>query len=158
MGSGPQSVTGEWFSSHSTCWQGQPKVCVQQFHGQDEDRFGILQAVLVQFGLGIMCQEEFGEVLILGFFRSKSSDLEEPKIWGMDVEMGSNLRKYKFFGERSMLIKCSFLFVYLSSSIHVLIFNIFCVVFRWGQRWIKISDFMKVFKIVIWAKVVFICV
>ncbi len=43
--------------------------------------FGIFWALLVQFGLGIMC-------------RSKSSNLEGPKIRGVDVEMGLYVIKY----------------------------------------------------------------
>ncbi len=42
--------------------QGLPKVCVQQFHSQDEDQFWIFWALSVQFGLGIMCQEGFWEL------------------------------------------------------------------------------------------------
>ncbi len=75
--------------------QGLPKVCVQQFHGQDEDQFEVFWALLVYFGLGIVCQEGLGELYILGFFQSKSSNLEVQKIWGIDVKMALYLRKYK---------------------------------------------------------------
>ncbi len=59
----------------STCRQGQPKVRVQQFHGLDEDQFGIFWAVLVQFGLGIMCSEGFWEFKFLG------SSCQKVQIW-----------------------------------------------------------------------------
>ncbi len=71
------------------------KVCIQQFHGQDKDQFWNFWALLVQFGLGIMHQEGFCKLWILGFLRSKSSNLEVWKIWVMDVEMDLYLRKYK---------------------------------------------------------------
>ncbi len=35
----------------------QKYVCTQQFDGQDEDQFGIFWALLVHFGLGIMCEK-----------------------------------------------------------------------------------------------------
>ncbi len=40
--------------NQSTYRQGLPKVCVQQFHSQDEDQFRIFWAIFVQFRLGIM--------------------------------------------------------------------------------------------------------
>ncbi len=55
--------------------QGLPKVCVHQFDSQDEDKFKIFWAILVQFRL----------------MRSKSSNLEAWKIWGVDIEMGPYL-------------------------------------------------------------------
>ncbi len=70
-----------------------PKVCIQKFHGQDEDQFWIFWALFVQFRLGIMHQEGFWELWILGFFGSKSLNLEVWKIWGMDVETAPYLRK-----------------------------------------------------------------
>ncbi len=56
-----------------------PKVCVQQFHGQDEDWFRIFWALLVHFGLGIMCKEGICQIWIFGFLRSKRSNLEVQK-------------------------------------------------------------------------------
>ncbi len=79
--------------------QDSQKVCVQQFHGWDEDQSGIFLALLVQFGLGIMPQERFCEVQILAFMRWKSSNLEGPKIWGVDVEISLYLRMYTFLGK-----------------------------------------------------------
>ncbi len=72
-----------------------PKVCLQQFHGQDEDWFGIFWALLVHFRLGIMRKEGICQIWIFGFLRSKRSNLEVRKIWGVDVEMAPYLRKYK---------------------------------------------------------------
>ncbi len=65
------------------------------YSSQDEDHFWIFWALLVQFGFGIMHQEGFWELLILGFLRSKSSNLEVWKIWGTDVKMALYLKKYK---------------------------------------------------------------
>ena len=48
--------------------------------------------------------------------RSKSSNLEEWKIWGVDVEMGLYLWRYNFFGEGSVLMKCSILYRGLRGS------------------------------------------
>ncbi len=76
-----------------------------------------------------MHQEGFQELWILGVFRSKSLNLEMQKIWGMDVEMGSSDKVQKF-GEKSILIKCSLL--YLSDNILFLIFENFYMVFRWA--------------------------
>ncbi len=48
-----------------------PKVCLQQFHGQDENWFGIFWALLVHFRLGIMCKEGICQIWIFRFLRSK---------------------------------------------------------------------------------------
>ncbi len=65
--------------------------------------------LLVQFGFRIMCQERIWEVYILGFFWSKSSNLEVQKIWGMDVDIAI-----------SILMKCSLLYGGLSGNIQFL--------------------------------------
>ncbi len=39
--------------------QGLPKVCVHLFHSQNKDQCWIFWALLVQFRLGIVCQEGF---------------------------------------------------------------------------------------------------
>ncbi len=78
----------EWNRSKQnqiTYRQPSPKVCVQQFHGQDEDQFRIFWAFLVQFGLGIMLKEGICEVWIFRSMRSNISNLEVWKIWGMYV-------------------------------------------------------------------------
>ncbi len=71
--------------NQSTYRQHLPKVCLQHFHGQDEDWFRILRTLLVHFGLGIMCEEGICQIWIFGFLRSKGSILEVQKKWGMDV-------------------------------------------------------------------------
>ncbi len=43
--------------NQSTYRQHLPKVCQQQFHGQDENWFRTFWALLVHFGLGIMREE-----------------------------------------------------------------------------------------------------
>ena len=115
----------------------------------------IFWAVLVQFGLGIMCWEGFWEVQIFGFFRPKSSNLEELKIQGMDVEMALYLRKYKY------LVKEVYWWnvVYCMGVWEVAFDFWFLKIFIWflgGVKGrVKISDFMKVFKMVmlyIWVK------
>ncbi len=56
-------------------------------------------------------------------------------------------------------MKCSILNGGLRGSIQFFIFENFYVVFRWGQRLgFKISDFMKVLKMVVWVRVGLICV
>ncbi len=77
--------------------QGLPKVCVQQFHSQDEDQFRFFQALLIHFGLGIMLEERIWEVQFFGFVRSNSSNLEVWKIYGLDVEISPHLWRYKYF-------------------------------------------------------------
>ncbi len=62
--------------NRSTYRQHLPKVCLQHFHGQDEDWFGIFGAHLVLFGLGIMHEEGIYQIWIFGFLRSKRSNLE----------------------------------------------------------------------------------
>ena len=62
--------------NQSTFRQHLPKVYVQQFHGQDEDWFGIFWALLVHFRLGIIHKKGICQVRIFGFMRSKSSNLE----------------------------------------------------------------------------------
>ncbi len=92
--------------NQSTYRQGSWKVCVQQFHGQNEDWFRIFWALLVQFGLEIMCKEGFWEVLFFGFVGSNSSNLEGPKIYFVDAEMGSYLRKYKSLVKVFKMVIC----------------------------------------------------
>ncbi len=82
--------------NQSTYRQCLPKVCVQQFHSQDEDWFEVFWAVLVHFGLGIIRKEGFCQILSFGVLRSKSSNLEVQKKWGVDVEMSPYLRRYKY--------------------------------------------------------------
>ncbi len=43
-----------------------------------------------------MLEEGICQVGIFGFLRSKSSNLEVQKIWGVDVEMALYLTKYKY--------------------------------------------------------------
>ncbi len=81
--------------NQSTYRQHLPKVCVQQFDSQDEDQFGIFWALLVNFGLGIMHEEGICQIWILGFLRSKRSNLEVWKKWGVNVKMSLYLRRHK---------------------------------------------------------------
>ncbi len=62
--------------NQSTYRQHLPKVCQQQFHGQDEHWFRTFWALLVPFGLGIMHEEGIGQIWIFRFLRSKRSNLE----------------------------------------------------------------------------------
>ncbi len=71
--------------NRSTYRQPLPKVCLQHLHGQDEDWFGISKTLLVHCGLGIMHEEGICQIWILGFLRSKRSNLEVQKKWGVDV-------------------------------------------------------------------------
>ncbi len=73
----------------------QKYVYTYLIYSQNEDQCWIFWALLVQFRLGIVCQEGFQELWIFEFFRAKSSNLEKWKIWGMDIEMALYLRKYK---------------------------------------------------------------
>ena len=82
--------------NQSTCRQGWWKVCVHLFHSQDKDQFQVFWALLVQIGLGIVHQEEFGELWNLRFSRPKSLNLEAQKLQGMVVEIAPYLRKYKY--------------------------------------------------------------
>ena len=82
--------------NQTTYRQHLPKVCVQQFHGQNEDQFLIFWALLVQFGLGILCKEGICQIWIFGFLRSKRSNLEVQKKWGVNVEMSLYLRRHKY--------------------------------------------------------------
>ncbi len=50
----------------------------------------------------------------------------------MDVEMAPYLRKYKKFGEKSILMKCSIFLGGLSGNIQFLIFENFYMVFTWA--------------------------
>ncbi len=86
--------------NQSTQRQHLPKVCVQQFHGQDEDWFRVFWALLVHFGLGIMSKEGIYQIWILGFLRSKRSNLEVWKKWGVDVEMSLYLRRCKYLWKK----------------------------------------------------------
>ncbi len=141
--------------NQSTCKQDSWKVCVEQCHGQDENGFGIYWTILLQFGLGIMCKEGFWEVLIFGLFRSKTSNFEGLKIWGMDVGMGLYLRKYKFLVYWWNVVYCVGV---LSSSNHFLIFKNFYMLLGGVKDQVETSDFMKVFKIGISVGVGFISV
>ena len=109
-----------------------PKVCVHLFHGQEEDQFEIFWDCLVQFRLEIMCQEGFWEVQIFGFFWSESSNLEGPKLLGVDVETGLKIRKYKYLMKEFLSMKCRILCGGLSGNICLLIFKKISMVFRWG--------------------------
>ncbi len=71
--------------NQSTYRQHLPKVCLQHFHGQDEDWFRIFRTLLVHFWLGTMCEEGICQIWIFGFLRSKRSNLEVQKKWGVDV-------------------------------------------------------------------------
>ncbi len=82
--------------NQSTYRQHLPKVCVQKFHGQDEDWFGIFWALVVYFGLGIMRKEGICQIWNFVFLRSKSSNLEVQTKWGIDVEISLYLRRYKY--------------------------------------------------------------
>ncbi len=62
MGGFGKSEPNQCEPNQITCRQGFPKVCVQQFHGQDEDQLRIFQASLVQFGMGIMLKERICKV------------------------------------------------------------------------------------------------
>ncbi len=132
----------EWFGSfwksepnqcepnQSTYRQRLPEVCLHLFHCQDEDWFRIFWALLVQFGLGKVHQEGFGELWILGFFRSISSNLEVQKIWGMDVEMSPYPRKYKYLVKEVHewnVVCCMVVWV-----VAYMIFEKFYMGFRWG--------------------------
>ncbi len=77
---------------------------------------------------------------------------------GYGCRNGSVSHQVQIFGERSVLKKCSILFGGLSSSIHFLIFKFFFLFLAGVKGRNKIANFLKVFKMVIWAKVVFICV
>ncbi len=78
--------------------QPSPKVCVHLFHCQDEDQFWIF--VLFQFNLGWgRCQEGFWEVQILGFLRSKSSNLKVIENMGYECGNVSMSQKLQIFCE-----------------------------------------------------------
>ncbi len=91
--------------NQSTYRQPLPKVYVQQFDGQGEDWFGIFRALLVYFGLGIMHEEGICPIWIFGFLRSKSSNLEVWKKWGVDVEMSPYL-----FGKKKYIDEMQYIF------------------------------------------------
>ncbi len=113
--------------------QGLPKLCVQLFHSQDGDWFGIFWGCLVYFRLRIVHQERFGELWILGFFMSKSLNLEVQKIcMGYGCRNGSICEKVHIFGDGSISMKCSLLCSSLSGGIQCLIFEYFYMFFRWG--------------------------
>ncbi len=118
--------------NQSTYRQHLPKVCVQQLHGQDADWFWIFGALLVHFGLGIICQEGICQIWTLGFLIIRSN-LEVQKKWGVNVEMSLYLRRRQIFDEGSILIKCSMLYWGLKGSIQFLIFENIYVLFRWGS-------------------------
>ncbi len=63
----------------------QKYVYIQHFHGQDEDWLRIFRTLLVHFMLGIMREERICQIWIFGFLRSKKSNLEVQKKWGVDV-------------------------------------------------------------------------
>ncbi len=50
--------------------------------------FGSFGLFWLIFGLGILLKEGICKVLIFGFMRSKSSNLDVWKIWGVDPKMG----------------------------------------------------------------------
>ncbi len=55
-------------------------------------------------------------------------------------------------------MKCSILYGGLRDSTQFLIFENFYLWFSGRVKgWVEISDFMKVFKIVVWVRVGFIC-
>ncbi len=114
--------------NQSTYRQGQWKMCVHLFYGQDEDQVLVFKTLLVQFGLGIVPQEGFWDLWILGFFWSKSSNLEVQGKYGVWMWNGCISEKVLKFGERSMSMKCSLLCQGLSGSIQFFIFENFCMV------------------------------
>ena len=54
-------------------------------------------------------------------------------------------------------MKCTILYGGLRDSIQFLILKIFIWFSGRVKGWVEISDFMKVFKIVVWVRVGFIC-
>ncbi len=103
--------------NQSTYRQHLPKVCVQQFDGQDEDQFGIFWALLVHFGLGIMYEE--GVCQSLNFWVPEVKKFK----FGSVEKMGCGCRnvavsqKVQIFDERNILMKCSILYRGLRGSI-----------------------------------------
>ncbi len=128
---------------------GLPKVCVHLPHHQNGHRFRIFWDLLVLFGLGIMLEEGICEVWILGFMRSKSSNLEVQIIWGIDVEMGPYLWRHKYFVKEVhwwIVVYCMGVW---EVAFDLWFLKIFICFLGGIKGRVKISDFMKVFKIVI---------
>ncbi len=131
---GAQRATETGWPKQITFRQGQPKVRVHLFHGQDKDQFMVFWAFLVQFGLREMCQERKCKVWIFGVFWSKSFDLDGWKIWDMLGQISLYLRKYtniwwkKYIDE--IMYNIVHVFEWWCSSFD---FHIFYMVFMWGQ-------------------------
>ncbi len=132
---------------------GSSKICVQYFHGQDEDWFRIFWALLVHFGLGTMLQKAIWKVQCFGFKRTKSSNLEVWKTWGVEVEIGPYLWRYKYFVKEAYW----WIVVYCMGVWEVAFNFWFLKMFMWFLGGVKCHIFESV-QMVIWARVVFICV
>ncbi len=129
--------------NQSTYKQCLPKVCLQQFHGQDEDWFGIFWALLVHFGLGIMCEEGICQIWIFGFFEVKKVKFGSVEKMGYKCKNVSVSQKAQIFGKRSILMKCSILYGGWEVAFNFWFLKIFIWLLGRAKVWLKKLFFME---------------
>ncbi len=103
--------------NQSTYRQHLPKVCVQQFHGQDEDWFGIFLGSCGSFWVGDYAPRRNLSNLNFWVSEVKKVNFGSVEKMGCECRNVSVTQKVQIFGERSILKKWSILYGGLRGSI-----------------------------------------